>query len=57
LQTILKEGLLSVKSAMVISKPVSVTTSAKVGVIGPWPKRKAFDTSDQKYEAAMSIGT
>ena len=31
-----------------MSKPVIITTSIKVGVVGPWPKRKQFNASDQK---------
>ena len=37
-----------------MSNPVSITTSANVGVIGPWPNRKAFKASDQKYEEAIN---
>jgi hypothetical protein len=29
-------------------------TSAKVGDIGPWPKRKALAPFDQKWQAAIS---
>jgi hypothetical protein len=29
-------------------------TSAKVGDIGPWPKRKALTPFDQKWQAAIS---
>jgi hypothetical protein len=32
---------------------VIMYTSAKVGDIGPWPKRKAFVLLDQKWEAAI----
>jgi hypothetical protein len=32
----------------VISRPVIIYTSVKVGDIGPWPKRKAFMPFDQK---------
>jgi hypothetical protein len=28
-------------------------TSAKVGDIGPWPKRKALTPFDQKWQAAI----
>jgi hypothetical protein len=31
-----------------ISKPVSIMTSRRVGVIGPWPNKKQFKASDQK---------
>jgi hypothetical protein len=31
-----------------ISKPVSIMTSMRVGVIGPWPNRKQFKVSDKK---------
>jgi hypothetical protein len=34
-------------------RPVIMYTSAKVGDIGPWPKRKAFVPLDQKWEAAI----
>jgi hypothetical protein len=29
-------------------KPVIITTSRRVGVIGPWPNKKQFKASDQK---------
>ena len=38
-------------------RPVSIRTSIRVGVIGPWQKRKAFRASDQKYEADISIAS
>ena len=38
-------------------KPVSIRTSSRVGVIGPWLNKKAFMASDQKKEADMSIGS
>jgi hypothetical protein len=31
-----------------ISRPVIITTSIRVGVIGPWPNKKQFRASDQK---------
>jgi hypothetical protein len=37
----------------VISRPVIMFTSAKVGDIGPWPKRKALMPFDQKWQAAI----
>ena len=37
-----------VLSAEDISRPVSMTTSARVGEAGPWPKTKALRVSDQK---------
>jgi hypothetical protein len=37
----------------VISRPVIMYTSAKVGDIGPWPKRKALAPFDQKWQAAI----
>jgi hypothetical protein len=36
-------------------RPVSMRTSAKVGVIGPRPNKKALRVFDQKCEAAMSM--
>ena len=36
-----------------MSRPVSISTSAKVGDAGPWPNTKAFRVSDQKYEATI----
>ena len=42
-------------STWVISKPVSITTSASVGEAVPWPKMKALKVSDQKYEAVINI--
>jgi len=53
----LELGLLSNKwllSAVDMSKPVSMSTSARVGEAGPWPNTKALSVSDQKYEAAIS---
>ena len=53
----LELGLVSNKwllSAVDISRPVSMSTSARVGEAGPWPNTKAFSVSDQKYEAAIS---
>lgn len=32
----------------VISRPVIIVASRRVGVIGPWAKRKAFKAVDQK---------
>ena len=32
----------------VISRPVIITTSSRVGVMGPWPNMKQFRASDQK---------
>ena len=40
-----------------IFRPVSIMTSNKVGVIGPWLNKKALMASDQKKEADMSIGS
>jgi hypothetical protein len=37
----------------VISRPVIMYTSAKVGDIGLWPKRKALMPFDQKWQAAI----
>ena len=45
----------SPSSAVAMSKPVSMTTSASMGEARPWPKIKALNVSDQKYEAAISI--
>ena len=53
----LRSGVRSYKwlsSADAISKPVSMSTSARVGEAGPWPNRKALRVSDQKYEAATN---
>jgi hypothetical protein len=36
-------------------RPVSMRTSAKEGVIGPGPNKKALRVSDQKCEAAMCM--
>jgi len=38
-------------------KPVSIMTSNNVGVIGPWPNRKALMASHQKKEADVSNGS
>ena len=43
-----------VLSAEDTSRPVSITTSARVGEAGPWPKTKALSVSDQKYNAAIN---
>jgi len=43
-----------VLSAEDTSRPVSITTSARLGEAGPWPKTKALSMSDQKYDAAIS---
>ena len=40
-----------------IFRPISIMTSSRVGVIGPWPNKKALMASDQKKEADMSIGS
>lgn len=40
-------------SDSIILRPVSMITSANVGVIGPWTKRKAFRASYHKYEASI----
>jgi hypothetical protein len=32
----------------VMSRPVIMTTSSRVGVMGPWPNMKQFRASDQK---------
>jgi hypothetical protein len=37
----------------ITSRPVIMYTSAKVGDIGPWPKRKALTPFDQKWQAAI----
>jgi hypothetical protein len=36
-------------------KPISMRTSSKVGVIGPWLNKKALRASNQKKEADISI--
>ena len=41
-------------SAVDMSKPVSMRTSASVEEAGPWPNTEALSVSDQKYEAAIS---
>ena len=43
-----------VLSAEDTSRPVSITTSARVGEAGSWPKTKALSVSDQKYDAAIN---
>ena len=48
---ILKEAWskkLKAQSEIVIFRPVNIMTSSKVGVIGPWPNKKALMASDQK---------
>ena len=53
----LELGLLSNRwllSAVDISKPVSISTSAREGEAEPWPNTKPLRVSDQKYEAAIS---
>ena len=40
-----------------IFRPVNIITSSRVGVIGPWPNKKALIASDQKKEADMRIGS
>ena len=60
LVSILKEALsrkLKDRSEAVIFRPVSIMTSSKVGVIGPWPNKNTLMASDQKKEADMSIGS
>ena len=44
----------TLRSEDAISKPVSMSTSARVGEAGPWPNKKALRVSDKKYEAAIS---
>jgi hypothetical protein len=34
-------------------RPIIIYTSAKVGDIGPWPKRNALAPFDQKWQAAI----
>jgi len=46
-----KKWVLSVEDT---SRPVSITTSARVGEAGLWPKTKAFQVCDQKYDAALN---
>jgi len=41
-------------SAVDTSKPVSISTSARVGEAGSWPKTKALSVSDHKYDAAIN---
>jgi hypothetical protein len=36
-----------------MSRLVIIYTSARVGDIGPWPKRKALTPFDQKWQAAI----
>ena len=53
----LHSGLLSnmwLSSVVAISRPVSISTSARVGEVGPWPNKKALKVSDKKYEAVIS---
>ena len=60
LVSILKEALSRKskdRSGAVMFKSVNIITSSKVGVIGPWPNKKALIASDQKKEADMSIGS
>ena len=60
LVSILKEDLSRKEnglSEVEMFRPVSMRTSRKVGVIGPWPNRKALMASDQKIEVDMSIGS
>ena len=40
-----------------IFRPVSIMTSSRVGVIGPWPNMNELIASDQKKEVDMSIGS
>ena len=49
LVSILKEALSKKskdRSGAVIFRPVNIMTSSKVGVIGPWPNKKALMASD-----------
>jgi hypothetical protein len=41
----------------VISRPVIMMMSRRVGVIGPWENRKAYMAVDQKYAAAIIMGS
>ena len=53
----LRSGLLSnrwLSSAVAISRPVSISTSTRVGEAGPWLNTKALRVSDQKCEAAIN---
>jgi len=34
------------RSGAVIFRPVNIITSSRVGVIGPWPNKKALIASD-----------
>jgi hypothetical protein len=36
-----------------MSRPVIIYTSARVGDIGSWPKRKVLTPFDQKWQAAI----
>jgi hypothetical protein len=36
-----------------MSRSVIMYTSTRVGDIGPWPKRKALTSFDQKWQAAI----
>ena len=38
-------------------RPVSIMTSNRVGVIGPWLNMKTLIASDQKKDADISIGS
>jgi len=38
-------------------RPVNIKTPSRVGVIGPWPNKKALRASDQKKQADVSIGS
>jgi hypothetical protein len=42
---------------VLLFRPVSITTSIRVGVIGPWLNMNALMASDQKWEADISIGS
>ena len=53
----LRSGLRSYRwpsSADDMSKPVSMSTSTRVGEAGPWLKTNALRVSDQKYKATIS---
>ena len=53
----LRSGLRSYRwlsSADDMSKPVSMSTSARVGEAGPWPNRKALRVSNHNYEATIN---
>jgi len=60
LVSILKDAFSSKRkglSAAWIFRPVSITTSIRVGVIGPRLNINALMASDQKWEADISIGS